>query len=379
MGHGHPMSPAAPPTDLVVVGAGIVGLAHAAEAVRRGLSVTVVERDERPVGASVRNFGHGCITAQSGRALRLATAARARWIELGAAAGFWVGETGTVVAARADDEMAVLAELAAERGDGVRLLDAAGVCDRVPLADDDLVGGALLDADVRVDPREAAPALAAWLGTQPGVRFLWSTALTGVEPGQARTSRGTVDARHAVVCVGHDVDRLFPGLAAEAGVQRCALHMLAVAAPGGRRYPAAVLTGTSLLRYSAFASQPSAATIRERLAGEAPALLAADVNLMFTQRPGGDLLVGDTHHRARTVDAFRDEALDDLLLAEAGRLLGAGPLAVRQRWQGVYASAPGEFLVASPAAGVRVVSVTSGIGMTCAFGLAPEVLDDLLT
>jgi FAD dependent oxidoreductase TIGR03364 len=373
------VSPAAPPTDLVVVGAGIVGLAHAAEAARRGLAVTVVERDERPVGASVRNFGHGCVTAQSGRALRLATVARARWIELGAAAGFWVGETGTVVAARADDEMAVLAELAAERGDGVRLLDPAQVRDLAPLAADDLVGGALLAADVRVDPREAAPALAAWLATQPGVRFLWSTALTAVEPGRVRTSRGSVEARHAVVCVGHDVDRLFPGLAAEAGVRRCALHMLAVAAPKGRRYPAAVLSGTSLLRYSAFTAQPSAAAVRARIARDAPALLAADVNLMFTQRPGGDLLVGDTHHRARTVDPFCDETLDDLLLAEAGRLLGADRLTVRQRWQGVYASAPGEFLVASPAAGVRVVSVTSGIGMTCAFGLAPEVLDDLLT
>jgi FAD dependent oxidoreductase TIGR03364 len=371
------MSPAAPPTDLVVVGAGIVGLAHAAEAVRRGLAVTVVERDERPVGASVRNFGHGCVTAQAGRALRLATAARARWVELGAAAGFWVGETGTVVAARADDEMAVLAELAAERGDGVRLLDAAGVRERVPLDADDLLGGAFLAADVRVDPRQAAPALAAWLATQPGVRFLWSTALTGVEPGRVRTSRGTVDGPRAVVCVGHDVDRLFPALAAEAGVERCALHMLAVAAPAGRRYPAAVLTGTSLLRYPGFAAQPSAAAVRARIARDAPALLAADVNLMFTQRPGGDLLVGDTHHRASTVDPFRDEALDDLLLAEAGRLLGAGQPAVRQRWRGVYASAPGEFLVAAPAPGVRVVSVTSGIGMTCAFGLAAEVLDDL--
>jgi FAD dependent oxidoreductase TIGR03364 len=249
----------------------------------------------------------------------------------------------------------------------------------VPLGADDLVGGALLEADVRVDPREAVPALADWLASQAGVRFLWSTPLTGLDPGGVRTSRGTVEARYTVVCVGHDVDRLFPGLAAEAEIERCALHMLAVAAPGGRRYPAAVLTGSSLLRYSGFAAQPSAAAVRARLEREAPALLSASVNLMFTQRPGGDLLVGDTHHYARTLESFRDEALDDLLLAEVGRLLGAGPLAVRQRWQGVYASAPGEFLVASPAAGVRVVSVTSGIGMTCAFGLAPEVLDDLLT
>lgn len=36
------------------------------------------------------------------------------------------------------------------------------------------------------------------------------------------------------------------------------------------------------------------------------------------------------------------------------------------------------FPVAEPAPGVRVVSVTSGIGMTTALGLAPEVLDGLL-
>jgi len=50
---------------------------------------------------------------------------------------------------------------------------------------------------------------------------------------------------------------------------------------------------------------------------------------------------------------------------------------VRERWQGVYARAPHEFLKAAPADGIRVVSVTTGIGMTCGLGLAESVIDDL--
>jgi glycine/D-amino acid oxidase-like deaminating enzyme len=111
--------------DLVVIGAGIVGLAHAAEALARGLRVHVIERDERAVGASVRNFGHVCATAQSGRALTYALSARERWIALGARAGFEVLEAGTVVVARTEAELAVLEEFAAARGAGqARLLDA---------------------------------------------------------------------------------------------------------------------------------------------------------------------------------------------------------------------------------------------------------------
>src|SRR4029079_6779359 len=92
--------------DLVVVGAAIVGLGHAYEAHRRGLTVAVIDRDARPVGASVQNFGHCGVTAQSGEARRLALETRERWLRLGSLAGFWVTDAGAVVAARADDELA---------------------------------------------------------------------------------------------------------------------------------------------------------------------------------------------------------------------------------------------------------------------------------
>ncbi len=87
--------------DVAIAGAGIVGLAHAVETVRRGLSAVVVERDDRARGASVRNFGHGFVSAQAGDALVAALEARERWIELAREAGFWLLECGSIVVARA--------------------------------------------------------------------------------------------------------------------------------------------------------------------------------------------------------------------------------------------------------------------------------------
>lgn len=377
-------------SDVVIVGAGIVGLAHAVEAVARGLTVTVLERDERAVGASVRNFGHGCLTAQTGDALRHAERGRDTWLRLGRAAGFGVAECGTVVVARSAEERAALEELAATRGADVELLDPREVAARVPVAAADLHGGAFLPRDLRVDQRAAVGAIAAWLDARPGAEVRFGTPVLGIGepagpgvtgtaadgPVTVHTGRGDVRARQVLVCVGHDVDRLFPDLADTAGLRRCVLQMLQVRPSTPVTIGPAVLTGSSMLRYPALAGTAGAAALRERWRDERPALLDAGINHMLTQLPGGDLVVGDTHTYERTPGPWSDERLDDLLLAETRALLGTD-IAVVRRWQGVYADAPGEFLIRPAAPATTAVSVTSGIGMTTAFGLAPAVLDRL--
>ena len=43
--------------DVIVVGAGMLGIAHAWAAAKRGLSVAVIERSRQAHGATIRNFG----------------------------------------------------------------------------------------------------------------------------------------------------------------------------------------------------------------------------------------------------------------------------------------------------------------------------------
>ena len=374
------MTPAIPPSspDLVIVGGGIVGLAHAVDAHLRGLSVTLLERDERAVGASVRNFGHICTTPQSGRAAGYAQEANKRWRMLADLAGFTLETHGTVAVARTTDELAVLQEFAGERGEGeVRLLTADEVRQRIGWLPNEALGGAWLPNDLRVDPRVAVPAITQWLVDQ-GVDVRFGVNVASVENGRVATNRGELVADRVIHAAGHDADRLFPDIADEVALRRCRLQMFEVAPPRDVAIDAAVFTGTSLLRYGGFAAQPSAVLVEKALRESSADLLEAGVNLMLTQRPDGSVVLGDTHHYDKTLTPFDDEDVANLILREGARLFGT-ELTVRRRWRGVYAhSTETDFLIAAPDARTRVVSVTSGIGMTTALGLAPAVLDEFL-
>jgi hypothetical protein len=51
---------------------------------------------------------------------------------------------------------------------------------------------------------------------------------------------------------------------------------------------------------------------------------------------------------------------------------------VLDRWTGTYASAAGQNVVATPTRDVRLVTITNGTGASLAFGLAEQVIADLL-
>ncbi|WP_435747072.1 TIGR03364 family FAD-dependent oxidoreductase [Microbacterium sp. PMB16] len=357
--------------DLVVVGSGIVGLGAAYAAVRRGLRVIVVDRTDAPAGATIRNFGHLCIGAQGGDARRYADASRDLWLRLSRDAGFWLRESGTLVAARHDDEIAVL-EAAARQG-GIRMLEAEELLRLAPLRRDGLLGGAHIETDLQTDPRTAAAAIVRHLQAR-GVEFRFRTGVTALGAGRVETTRGPIACENVVVAVNHDIDQLLPEVAERHGVVRCALDMMRAAVTFRHPLSAPLLTGWSLVRYGRFADGPEAIALRERLHAERPDLAALDLNQMYTQLPDGTLIIGDSHATATTPAPFQPEAAFAAFLAEAEALFDMPAPRVLERWQGVYAKGPQEFLIERGDEGALVLAATTGIGMTTGLGLAEENL-----
>jgi len=88
--------------DVAVVGAGIVGLAHALAAAKQGLKVVVFERNPYPVGASIRNFGMIWPIGQPmGELYNRALEARRIWVEVAQKAGFHLDQCGSTLGLQA--------------------------------------------------------------------------------------------------------------------------------------------------------------------------------------------------------------------------------------------------------------------------------------
>ena len=374
------MSTTSPSVDLAVVGAGIVGLACALAAARRGLRVAVIDRDAQANGASVRNFGFVTVTGQE-RGAMWARARRSRdvWAEVAAQAAIPVLHQGLYVAARRPEAVAVAeAFLETEMGEGCRLLAADEVRAAQPhLATDDLRAALYSPHELRVESRQAIPRLAAWLAERHGVVFHRQTAALEVATGKVATTRGVIWAGAVAVCPGDDLVRLFGDRIAPHGVSRCKLQMLRLADPGFR-LGGAVMSDLGLARYAGYAALPPAAALRARLQAEQAAQLAHGVHLIVVQSADGSLVVGDSHHYAATPDPFAREDVDDLILEEFTAVFGRPAPPVAERWTGTYAWAPDRaVLVETPLPGVRLVMVTTGAGTSTGFALGEEVVGDL--
>jgi FAD dependent oxidoreductase TIGR03364 len=370
--------------DVAIVGAGILGLAHAWAAAQRGLRVVVFERGRRASGASVRNFGLIWPIGQTHGAMhQLALRSREIWLEVLEDARLPFFATGSLHLAYRDDEAAVGREFA-ERASGLGYdcmwLETSEVlqCSAAALPEG-LIGGLWSPVEMTVDPRLVLASLPEYLRERFGVEVRFGTAVRAIDlPAiDAGTERWKAD--RVIICSGEDFESLFPETYAQAGLMRVKLQMLrTVPQPEGWRLGPALAAGLTLRFYPSFQVCESLGALRERIAQETPEYERWGIHGLVSQTVQGELTLGDSHEYGLCTDVFNKEEIDGLILKYISGFLRAPDMTIAQRWHGVYAKHPeAPYLSLDPAPGVRIVTSPGGAGMTLSFGVAERTIEGL--
>jgi FAD dependent oxidoreductase TIGR03364 len=364
-----------------VVGAGILGLAHAYWLARHGLRVVVFERHPRAQGVSIRNFGMIWPIGQPpGPRYDLARRSREVWLEVLRASGLWHQTCGSLHVAYREDEAQVLREFVAEAAHQDRpceLWNASRVRARFPaVRQEGLRAGLWSPLEVVVDPRQVIAQLPGWLSRNLGVAFAFGTAVLRCEPGRVITTNGEWPIRSLVICSGADYRELAPTAFANSGLVACKLQMMrSHAYPERFRLGTLLAAGLTLRHYPSFATCPTLPELSRRLDAELPEYGRFGIHVLVAQNEQGELVIGDSHEYGDAIEPFDKPPIDELILGYLRGFVTIPELTIAARWHGRYVKHPTEaWVVARPTPETLVVTGVGGAGMTLSFGLAEQIV-----
>ena len=377
--------------DLIVVGAGALGTFHAYFALKRGLRVLLLEKDARPMEATVRNFGqiipsgmadgewfdHARVSLDTYKAIQ------AEW-------DISIRPNGSVYLASSPQEMQVLEEKHAHYralGYPSQLLTAAQCRQRLPAVRADYcAGGLAFDQEVTAEPDRLIYQLLEYLVARWQLDYRPATPVREVTA--SSTGCEVIDilgrryaAAQVLVCSGRDFQFLFPEIFAQSDLQLCKLQMLATYPLPQVQLPGSILTGLSIRRYHAFHSCPSFAELRPEDVD--PDLRKWGIHILFKQAVDGSIIIGDTHEYADAaaadlLDFNNSDQLNQLMLTEARRILDLPDWRIQRTWNGYYSQSKSrEIFQHSPDPRIHIVTGIGGKGMTTACGFAHHHIEAL--
>jgi glycine/D-amino acid oxidase-like deaminating enzyme len=203
--------------DVIIIGAGIVGSACAAECAREGLSVAIVEAGIIGGGATAAGMGHLVVMDDSEAQFALTRYSQQLWDEIGDGLPREVehDSCGTIWIAVDDEGMAEVtrkAKFYSERGVPVEILDAQSVAEAEPNLRPGLVGGLRVPGDSVIYPPCAAQYFVDQ-ATSKGAALFLGKAVETITPDGVRLRDGTsISAGVIVNATGSWSPALTPGL-----------------------------------------------------------------------------------------------------------------------------------------------------------------------
>ena len=371
--------------NAIVVGAGIVGLATARALTYKGYQVKIIERSDKAVGASIRNFGMVWPIGQpAGLQFELAMRSKYIWQEIADKAGIWYHEAGSIHTAYNNEEWVVIQELYEifkSEGRNVELLNKEGVIQRYPEVNaENLLGALYSGTETIVNSRFAIPAIADYLQSTLNIQIEFGKSVLHVENNLVYTTDKVYEADLVIICNGADFESLYPAIFQAQSITKCKLQMMRFK----HRAPdynigTSLCGGLSLTHYDSFKAAPSLDKLKERYKSELPDYVSNGIHVMVSQNNLGELTVGDSHHYGLTHDPFDEAEINSLILKYLKGFCNIQDWELQQTWNGTYAKLTNgaSHFFQQVEKNVYVFNGLGGCGMTLSFATAEMVLESI--
>jgi D-hydroxyproline dehydrogenase subunit beta len=350
--------------DVVIIGAGIVGSACAAECANEGLTVAIVEAAIIGGGATAAGMGHLTVMDDSEAQFALTRYSQQLWNQMSDALPREVEHDacGTIWVAVDDEEMAEVRrkeKFFAERGVRTEILDAQSLAEAEPNLRPGLVGGLRVPGDSVIYP----PCAAQFFVNQAmkkGAKLFLGTPVDKIEPDNmhgVRLSDGsTISAGLVVNSAGSSSPSLTHGLE----VKKRKGHLVIT-----DRYPNFVQHQLVELGYLK----------------SAHSMTAESVAFNVQPRTTGQLLIGSSRQFG-VDDSHVDNSIVTRMLERAVEYLPRlGKLSSLRAWTGFRAATPDKLPLIGPhAEHERLYLATGheGLGITTSLATAKLLVDQIV-
>lgn len=374
-----------PKKSAIVVGAGIVGLAITRSLAERGYHVTVFERNEKAVSASIRNFGMIWPIGQPlGQMYERALMSKRIWKDVCEGAGLWYNEVGSLHLAHNDLEWKVINEIADATKDQrpLKILSAEEALHKSGAVNPDGLKGALWSEDeMIVESRVAIERIPGYLMEKYGVNFNFNTAVTAIQYPSVTAANKEYSADEIYVCSGADFETLYREIFIANNFTKCKLQMMRLTAqPEGWRIGPSLCGGLSLIHYKGFEVASSLPQLKAHYQETMEDYLRWGIHVMVSQNAESELTIGDSHEYGLVFDPFDKQFINQLIVDYMKKFAQFKDWNMIQSWHGIYPKMTDgrtDFIY-TPEDGVTIVNGLGGAGMTLSFGLAEEVISGKL-
>ncbi|WP_417800035.1 TIGR03364 family FAD-dependent oxidoreductase [Tenacibaculum sp.] len=377
--------------DLIVVGGGVLGTFHAYHAAKKGLSVAILEKDNKPQGATVRNFGQVVPSGMNQKWQNYGRESLAIYKSIQEQFDVSIRQNGTVYIASNEEEVQLIEELHQINKNNSytsQLLTKEQCLDKYAgLRSDYCKAGLFFPEEVTVEPRVMILRLHEFMKKELNVTIHYNTkvmATNNVTGGVSVLTSNSekVLASKVIICNGSDFKTLYPSIYNESDLIVSKLQMMQTKPQKNYQLDGSILTGLTIRRYEAFEECASWNTIK---ANEDPNSFEKKygVHILFKQATDGSVILGDSHEyaTAKNIDDLGfdlNEDIDNFMIQEAKKIIDLPTYEIQHRWAGFYSQCKTKDLFEhSVGENIHIVTGIGGKGMTGSAGFSKESINKL--